>query len=141
MAIVPRDPDADDEVISYWIKKQELTSEEIAALVCGVNPFAWKEQWREFSVEVPLVAASKQQDIKDVLTLLEHRLPAPHGVKTLLQWKSALSRLGVPLPEWLILYQDPRFERALERIRSPDYKEEFEKRAKALLELKGCLFF
>ena len=42
MAIIPSEVlDANEDVIAYYLAKKQWSSEEFAALFCGVNPLVW----------------------------------------------------------------------------------------------------
>jgi hypothetical protein len=103
--LVPRQSVVDEEVIEYWKRKSRIGVAEIAALVCGINPFAYKEAIRAFPPDNPnkgLVSSETKNEIADVITLLEDRIGDPFGGSfTLMQWKSELIGFGVPVPDWL----------------------------------------
>ena len=102
--LVPRHSVVDEEVIAYWKKKRSIGRDEISALLCGINPFAWEES-RDASLFVnknrEIVSAEKRREIDDVKTLLADQLDPLCLYNSLMEWKSALNGLSIPLPVWL----------------------------------------
>jgi len=101
LKIIPRQSVVDEEVIAYWKKKRRIGNDEIAALVCGINPFAWQKLRGAFPPDTNVVSAAKQQEIDDVITLLNDRISDPFASYSLAEWKSVLNDCGAPIPEWL----------------------------------------
>lgn len=99
MSILPKQPLADDEVISYWIEKPKLKVDEIVPLIFGVNPFAYQSKAAEI--------IDKKEDIEDFFVLINHREIEPiFSVGEPMEfWRDALHGLGVQLPDWLNEYK------------------------------------
>lgn len=110
MPIVPRQPLADDEVVEFWKKKAKLSEDEIAALVSGVNPFAW-----EHYPERAKLPTESRQAVEDVLTVLRHRVTDPlgHSSCTRKEWERVFARCDLSFPERM---KDPSPERIAKNV-------------------------
>jgi hypothetical protein len=99
MSILPKQPLADDVVISYWMKKPRLMVDEIVPLIFGINPFALAEQ--------NPACADRKQDIEDCYILLNHReiTPVLPIGERLDFWRDALKKVDIVLPTWLEEYK------------------------------------
>lgn len=106
MSLIPRQVDADDEVLAYWKQKRRLTRDEIAALAAGINPFVWKDDKRLGCS--PQVSASKAELIQEILTIIEHR-GEPHLtiLATAEYWQQFFKENGLPFPATLVVAPPP----------------------------------
>lgn len=144
--VVPRQSLVDEEVIAYWKQKRSISSDEIAALVCGINPFAW-EAWKESVRTFPpdnknreIVSAEKKQEIEEILILLHDRIDPFEGSCSLMEWKSLLILYGIPMPEWLKNLHSKAIQRAIENMRRPGFQEEMAQRLNAIEARHGIPF-
>ena len=104
MAIIPSQVlDANEDVIAYYLAKKQWSSEEFAALFCGVNPLVWARKWIFVDGKKYKVAPCQAGlDIVDMLKKLEDHLDlpvnytdTPHG------WCKLLTDLGLHAPAWM----------------------------------------
>src|SRR5262245_12976993 len=107
MALVPEQVEADAEVIGFWQKNPSISEEEIAALVAGVNPLAYKKHKKYIRVihgdaEEVLISTEKLALIADILTVLEQRLDPLEGHKDIREWRRCFFDNALPFPESLI---------------------------------------
>lgn len=102
--LVPRQSVVDEEVIAYWKKKLTISLDQVAALLCGINPFALEESFEAFlfdSKNKDIVSAEKKREIENVKTMLDDQIEPHHHYNSLMKWKSLLNGRGIPFPEWL----------------------------------------
>lgn len=134
MRIVPRQCEADDEVIAFWIKKTSLARDEIAALAAGINPFAWEEYHGSNRFSDEALAASlkavpneKWQAVRDILIVLKHRADASSFKEhTLRDWVLIFEKCNLHFPEKLIPPVSERVKKAVEKSRNPEFLNELE---------------
>jgi hypothetical protein len=123
MSLIPRQPDADHEVIAYWLDKLRWTAVEFSALYCGVNPYAleadddWNSRRRlgmlndkeqNYQTKVP---AEKRINIEEILVLIHDRLE-PHDqiLGSPRNWRLKLTALRLPELPWMQQIQEPEKE-------------------------------
>lgn len=121
--MIPRQPEADGEVIAYWLAKLSWTAAEFAALYCGVNPYALKEddEWESRRAlgmandgdENYQIKVSKEKlpAIEEIRVLINDRLEpydqisgSPH------RWRSKLMALRLAALPWMKQIQEPEKE-------------------------------
>ena len=123
MSLIPRQPDADDEVIAYWLKKRFWSDEEFASLYCGVNPFILKYEadWADRKALGALataendyvlqISAEKKQNILEIQVLINDRLvPTFSQLKSPSFWRSTLGALELKERTWMQQIQEPKKE-------------------------------
>jgi hypothetical protein len=123
MPLVPRKPNADDEVIAYWLDKRSWKAEEFAALYCGVNPYALKDDdnWnsrhmlglskdKDQSYQIK-VSDKKRAEIEEILILIGDRLePYDQILGSPQDWRKKLIALRLTEPTWMQQIQEPEKE-------------------------------
>lgn len=120
MPIIPRQPEADEEVIAYWLDKLRWTAEQFAALYCGVNPYALKDDhdWKTRMALGPQmdgdesyqlkVSQHKRDEIAEIRILINDRLEIHDRiVGTPSSWRSKLRTLNLQEPPWIQQIQVP----------------------------------
>lgn len=123
MPLVPRQPNVDDEVIAYWLDKRSWKAEEFAALYCGVNPYALKDDdnWnsrhmlglsidkdRNYQIKV---SEKKRAKIEEILILIRDRLePYDQIFGSPQNWRRKLIALRLAEPTWMQQIQEPEKE-------------------------------
>ena len=103
MTFIPKQIEADEEVISYWIKKTRWTQEEFAALYCGVNPYAYKEDCdRPLFGELKKIEKNKHQMIEELEILIKDRIDSIEQIfNTPVGWRKNLTMIGIPEHDWM----------------------------------------
>lgn len=121
MPLIPRQPEVDKEVIAYWLEKLYWNAEEFAALYCGVNPFALKDDddWetrymfgsvydRDESYELK-VSKQKKEDIEEFKILIKDRLEVVDRIGASPSvWRSRLDVLKLSPPSWMNNLPSPK---------------------------------
>lgn len=123
MPIIPRQLEADEEVIAYYLKKREWSNEEFSALYCGINPFVlkyesdWVDRKALGALEniecdyVLQISAETKQNILEIQVLINDRLkPTFSFLKSPSFWRSMLSSLALAEPTWMQQIQEPKKE-------------------------------
>ena len=123
MSLIPRQPDADDEVIAYWLDKRSWTAGEFAVLYCGVNPYALEDDnnWnsrrmlgvlkdKDQSYQIK-VSEKKRADIEEIRILIRDRLETHDQICGSPQnWRKKLMALRLPELPWMQQIQEPEKE-------------------------------
>jgi hypothetical protein len=123
MPLIPKQPEADREVIAYWLAKLRWTAAEFSALYCGVNPYALKED-DEWEIRRALggandgdenyqikVSREKLLAIKEILVLINDRLePYDQISGSPREWRSKLIVLRLAELPWMQQIQEPKKE-------------------------------
>jgi len=123
MSLIPRQPDADDQVIAYWLDKLRWTAAQFAALYCGINPYALEDDdnWnsrrifgkvndkeQNYRIKVP---DEKRINIEEILVLIKDRLETHDQILgSPKYWQKKLMALGLPEPTWMQQIQEPEKE-------------------------------
>lgn len=123
MPIIPRQLEADEEVIAYYLKKREWSNEEFSALYCGINPFVLKYEsdWvdrkalgalKNIEYDYVLqISDETKQNILEIQVLIHDRLkPTFSFLKSPSFWRSMLSSFGLAEPTWMQQIQEPEKE-------------------------------
>jgi hypothetical protein len=123
MPIIPRQAETDELVIAYWLAKLRWTAAEFAALYCGVNPYALKEddEWKTRQALGPAndgdenyqikVSQKKRLQIAEIRVLIHDRLEIHEGITgSPLSWRSKLNALSLPELPWMQQIQEPEKE-------------------------------
>lgn len=142
--LVPRQHIVDDEVIGYWKRARSLTRDEFAALVCGVNPFTWRElsTWSVYHRGEPEpISATKKQEVQDLVTLLDHRMDPFEQHGSLMEWKANLVLLGIRMPDWLDKLRSKRVQAALDRMKDPDFEKRMVESLETIRRQRGIPYF
>lgn len=116
MVLVPRQISADEDVIAYWTKNARLNAEEISALIAGVNPFVWRDRFASRD-NAGAISETQAAHIRDLETLIEHRLDVFNRNHSISEWKRILLELEVPIPTWLNQIRSKRTDKSLEYLR------------------------
>lgn len=133
MPLVPRQPNADDEVIAYWLDKRSWNAEEFAALYCGVNPYALKDDdnWnshrmlgllkdkdQNYQIKVP---ERKRAEIEEIRILIRDRLePYDQILGSPKNWQKKLVALRLPEPTWMQQIQESEKEYSMKTDTPPE---------------------
>ena len=122
MGLVPKQVKADDEVIAYWLKKSRWSQQEFACLFCGINPYVYEHEGRRLLMFEKLqVADAKKQEIKDLMTLINHRLELPRSLtNTSLGWKHVLPELDLSPPDWMASIEQREQIKTQEKTQLPE---------------------
>jgi hypothetical protein len=120
MPIIPRQPEADEEVIAYWLDKLRWTAEQFAALYCGVNPYALEDDhdWETRRALGPQMAGDesyqlkvsqhKRNEIAEIRVLINDRLEIHDRiVGTPSSWRSKLRKMKLEELPWIHKIQVP----------------------------------
>ena len=102
MNLIPKQIEADEEVIDYWLKKLRWTRYEFACLFCGINPKAYEIfdmrllQHVEFTID-----DIKIEEITDLALFIDDRIEFHLTLtNTPDKWKSLAIQLELQLPAW-----------------------------------------
>ena len=103
MNLVPKQVQADQEVISYWLKKIRWNKVEFACLFCAINPIAYEIFERRFLVKVDIaIEDEKIQEIQDLIRVIQDQIEFHLGMtNTPAGWKKLALELELPEPKWL----------------------------------------
>jgi len=98
MSLVPRQPQADEEVIAYYSKKPKLNYREIAALAAGINPLALDAAG--FADEHHPYITEKRPLLDDILQRLDDYLDQEtlFAPKPASEWRAIFEELNLPFP-------------------------------------------
>jgi len=101
VSLVPRQPQADEEVIAYYSKKPNLTYQEVAALAARINPRALVAA--PLADEHPYIV-EKRPLLDDILQRLDDQLdPAVRlTAKSAAEWQPLFDQLGLAFPAALV---------------------------------------
>lgn len=121
MATVPKQVEADEEVIVYWKRQPRLSKNEIAALVIGVNPYAWDRHSNDFGKDYEKVLTPEQATaIEDVLTVIDHHQVLHDQDLPLKEWVWIFRECHLPFPDRLKPPLSKRTKDAVERLKDPE---------------------
>ena len=110
MRLVPKQVIADEEVISYWLKKTRWGLGEFAALFYGINPYVYKDDdWNIAMGRNGQITKMKKQEIKDLSTLITDRLDTIEIISnTPIGWKNILQKLNLSQPAWMVSIEEAK---------------------------------
>ena len=102
MNIVPKQIEADEAVINYWLKKLSWRPAEFASLYCGVNPIAYEAfELRALKAIDFEISPNKIQDVKDICRLIDDRLEVMERIcGTPSHWKALATKLELAPLDW-----------------------------------------
>ena len=133
MPIIPRQAETDELVIAYWLAKPRWTAAEFAALYCGVNPYALKEddEWEtrralgmandgdeNYQIKV---SREKLLAIEEIRVLINDRLEPYDQISGSPQgWRSKLMVLRLAELPWMQQIQEPEKEELMKSKIPPE---------------------
>ena len=133
MPIIPKQSEADGEVIAYWLTKLRWTATEFSALYCGVNPYALKEdeEWKTYRAlggandgdENYQIKVSKEKllAIEEIRVLINDRLEPYDQISGSPQsWRAKLMMLRLAELPWMQQIQEPKKEKLMNRKIPPE---------------------